>query len=171
MKRVIFLFINTLSMLNVFAQTLSVSLHSHTPYYYEQDKYLVKELSITNISSDTLIIWIVDSLKKENELQNIKNYFFKNVGDMSLSSLIYDGNVSEVSIDVGCSFIKELPPANTFTIFFIDTCIKHDDYYSRFADNRIVFVKKNSLRTFHFCDNPIWHRILYNDNTIILPNL
>lgn len=170
MKRFFFLFLVLLSMFKINAQTLSVNLRPYTSYFYKQDKYFIKELTITNISPDTLIVWFSDSLKKDNELQNINDYFFKYVGDMSLSGLIYDGNVAEIAIDIGCTFLKELPPANTFTILFGDTCKKNDNYYSHFASNRIVSVRKDSLLPFHFTDTPTWHQLLFNSNTIVLLN-
>lgn len=170
MRPLIFLFLMIVSVSKLNAQSVDMNIKLYTSYYYNNDRYNIRELTLTNLSIDTLIVWITDSVKNHNETQSIYDYFFKQKGDMSLSNIIYDGNVSEVLTVIGDTFIKEIPPDNAFTIFFIDSCNKNDDYYLEFVKNKIVSIKKSSLRPFNFTNFPIWHQLLFRNDTIILSN-
>ncbi len=168
MRRYLFIIIIICSILYVYPQSIDMNVKSYMSYFHNHETNYITELTLTNLSSDTLIVWIVDSLKKDNEQQNIYDYFFTKNGDVSLSEIIYDGNVSDVSINIGTTFIKELPPRSTFTIFFIDNCEQNDDYYNKFAKNNIVSVKKSTLTPFHFTSFPIWQQLLFQNDNIIL---
>ena len=152
------------------SQSLEINIESYMSYYFKDAEQHVTELSMTNTSSDTLVVWIVDSLKKDDEMQNILDYFFvARAWNVTLSDIFYDGNVSRIAIVVGSSFIKELPPETSFTIFFTDSIPREKEYYAQFAKNRIVSVKRNTLRPFAFTTNPIWQQqLLYKNDSIIL---
>ena len=168
MKRYLLIVIIVWNILTVYSQSIDMNVKSYMPYFHNLGPNCITELTITNLSSDTLIVWIVDSLKKDSEQQNIYDYFFTRKGNVSLSEIIYDGNVSDITIDIGMTFIKVLPSLSTFTIFFIDNCEQHDDYYEKFAKNNIVSVKKSSLSSFHFTSFPIWQQLLFQNDSIIL---
>lgn len=171
MKRFVLFLAIAWSIFEASSQSLEMNIESYMSYYYKHADQHVTELSMTNTSSDTLVIWIVDSLKKDDEMQNILDYFFvAQAWNVTLSDIIYDGNVSRIAIVVGSSFIKELPPETSFTIFFIDSIPREEEYYAQFAKDKIVSVKRSSLIPFAFTTNPIWQQqLLYKNDSIILP--
>ena len=152
------------------SQSLEMNIKSYSSYYYNNEDCYITELTMTNSSPDTLVIWIVDSLKKDDEMQNILDYFFvARTWNVTLSNIIYDGNVSRIATVVGSSFIKELPPETSFTIFFKDSIPHDEECYSQFAKNNIVSVKRSSLSPFSFTTFPIWQQqLLYKYDNIIL---
>lgn len=168
MRRYLLIVIIIWNILTVYSQSIDMNVKSYMSYFHNLEPNCITELTITNLSTDTLIVWIVDSLKKDSEQQNINDYFFTRKGDVSLSEIVYDGNVSDITIDIGMTFIKELPSLSTFTIFFIDNCEQHDDYYEKFAKNNIVSVKKSSLSSFHFTSFAIWQQLLFQNDSIML---
>ena len=143
---------------------------TYSSYFYDNEECYITELTMTNSLPDTLVIWIVDSLKKDDEMLNIFDYFFvARKWDVSLSEIIYDGNVSHIAIVVGSSFIKEMPPETSFTVFFRDSIPHNEEYYAQFAKNNIVSVKKSSLRPFDFTTFPIWEQqLLYKYDVLII---
>ena len=171
MRRYILVFTIIFYLQGANSQSLEMNMKSYSSYYYNNEECYITELAMTNSSPDTLVIWIVDSLKKDDEMQNILDYFFvARAWNVTLSDIIYDGNVSRIAIVVGSSFIKELPPETSFTIFFTDSIPREEEYYAQFAKNRIVAVKRSSLRPFAFTTNPIWQQqLLYKNDSIILP--
>ena len=171
MRRYILVFTIIFYLQGANSQSLEMNMKSYSSYYYNNEECYITELAMTNSSPDTLVIWIVDSLKKDDEMQNILDYFFvARAWNVTLSDIIYDGNVSRIAIVVGSSFIKELPPETSFTIFFIDSIPREEEYYAQFAKDKIVSVKRSSLIPFAFTTNPIWQQqLLYKNDSIILP--
>ena len=157
-----------MNFLDVNSQSLSTDLNPYKLYNYKNENYYVTELNLTNLSSDTLIVWFVDSLKKNEDTQNIYDYFFMSRGDMTLSNIIYDGNVSQIRIEIGQTFIKELLPYASFTIFFMASNPINSDYYVQFAKNNIVSVKESLLRAWNFTSSITWQQLLYENDNIIL---
>ena len=170
MKRFVLFLAIAWSIFEASSQSLEMNIESYMSYYYKHADQHVTELSMTNTSSDTLVIWIVDSLKKDDEMQNILDYFFvARTWNVTLSDIIYDGNVSRIATVVGSSFIKELPPETSFTIFFKDSIPQDEKCYLQFAKNNIVSVRRSSLSPFAFTSFPIWQQqLLYKYDNIIL---
>ena len=173
MRRYILVFTIIFYLQGANSQSLEMNMKSYSSYYYNNEECYITELTMTNSSPDTLVIWIVDSLKKDDEMQNILDYFFvARTWNVTLSEIIYDGNVSRIATIVGSSFIKELPPETSFTIFFKDSIPQDEECYSQFAKNNIVSVKRSSLRPFGFTTFPIWQQfLLYKYDNIIISSI
>lgn len=168
MKKIFLSLIIIWSVLGVNSQPLSMKIKPYMSYCDKNNNYCVTELNLTNASSDTLIVWFVDSLKKDDDMQNIFDYFFTLRGDVTLANIIYDGSVSSVKVEIGRTFIKELLPNACFSIVFIGHNPQKDKYCEQFFRNNIVSVSKKALSSFNFTESPTWRLCLYNNDTIFL---
>lgn len=175
MRRLIFTFYILLWTSILHSQSFTMQIEDCFSYYHHGNKIFLTTCNLRNLTQDTLVMWISDSVCQENDdIKNINEYFFHlNEGGLTtLSQMIYDSNVSEITVEVGSTFIKELLPKTSFMFVFLDT-IKHEEtYYLEYLFQHVVAVKKNLLmqRKYNYPSFPTWQLLIFKKDYIVLGN-
>jgi hypothetical protein len=117
MKVITYLILGLLFPLISYSQENFWKVECETSEYYTDTLYNQLNLIYSNISDNTLIIWIdksyIDTLPNTRK---IKDHFFTKKGDWSLMQLIWDGNVESYVPGLFDSFIKVVRPKELFTV-------------------------------------------------------
>lgn len=117
----------------VFASDILVS--TDTVKYlslHNDEYYYVINISITNHSSDNYYTWISFDEKTDSSKIEIKRYFYKRRGDLSLINLMTDNvffiEPINVCPTIGATFLKKIHPNSTFTYKVLTNNLKECCY-------------------------------------------
>jgi hypothetical protein len=104
---------------------------------FTKSKINIRSVKITNTTKEDYITWI--SYDYTNLISNeeaIHRYFGKQIGDFSLSFLLYENLLnSSLTNRIGTTFMKRIKPGETFEYLIIKKNI-HIDFYER----RIILI-------------------------------
>ena len=102
-------------------------------------KEIIDIYQIKNDSDEDYLTWV--SLAPINNRTNtklIRDYFIKTKGDYNLIGMMNDDLLTLNSMcEIGYTFLKDIPPSETFSYFVAKNRIE-----SRFYRERIVIIKK-----------------------------
>lgn len=105
-------------------------------------KEIIDIYQITNDSDEDYLTWV--SLAPINNRTNtklIRDYFIKTKGDYNLIGMMNDNLLTLNSMcEIGYTFLKDIPPNETFSYFVAKNRIE-----SRFYRERIVIIKKKEV--------------------------
>lgn len=124
MKRIILLFF-VLFACHLFAYSqISIVIDSVTYFDNLNQRYDLTTITINNEDTNSIILWIADSIGNKNVNEDYYQYFFKSNEDFSLNSLMTEQISTEIFPTVGTTFYKKLSPHNTFSIIFLGQHLK-----------------------------------------------
>ena len=108
-------------------------------------KEIIDIYQITNDSDEDYLTWV--SLAPINNRTNtklIRDYFIKTKGDYNLIGMMNDNLLTLNSMcEIGYTFLKDIPPSETFSYFVAKNRIE-----SRFYRERIVIIKKKEVERY-----------------------
>ena len=108
-------------------------------------KEIIDIYQITNDSDEDYLTWV--SLAPINNRTNtklIRDYFIKTKGDYNLIGMMNDNLLTLNSMcEIGYTFLKDIPPNETFSYFVAKNRIE-----SRFYRERIVIIKKKEVERY-----------------------
>ena len=108
-------------------------------------KEIIDIYQIKNDSDEDYLTWV--SLAPINNRTNtklIRDYFIKTKGDYNLIGMMNDDLLTLNSMcEIGYTFLKDIPPSETFSYFVAKNRIE-----SRFYRERIVIIKKKEVERY-----------------------
>ena len=108
-------------------------------------KEIIDIYQIKNDSDEDYLTWV--SLAPINNRTNtklIRDYFIKTKGDYNLIGMMNDNLLTLNSMcEIGYTFLKDIPPSETFSYFVAKNRIE-----SRFYRERIVIIKKKEVERY-----------------------
>lgn len=146
MKRVFFAIAVMTTLLSVKAQE-DVEITIRYISYYETENQLqhLTTLDLYNSGTDTLCLWIEDSLKGTMPIENLMmKYFYGPSYYQSLGSWMNASNVSFSECKIGSTFFKMLNPNESFSFVFIGNQ-DNTEYAQQFADKHLMIYSAKPL--------------------------
>lgn len=146
MKRIFFAMALMMSLLFANAQENVGITIQHTSYYEKENQLQhLTTLELYNSGTDTLCIWIEDSLKGTLPIEKLMTiYFYGPTYYESLAACMNDCNVSFSTCRIGNSFFKMLNPDESFSFAFISSQ-DNTEYVRQFIDRNLMICSTNPL--------------------------
>lgn len=105
----------------------------------------IKSYIITNNTKEDYVTWVSsDYIDSNSNEEAIRRYFNKQIGDFSLSSLLYENLLnSSLTNRIGSTFMKRIKPKETFQYLIIKKN-RYSDYYEK----RLFIVSRKKIEDY-----------------------
>ncbi len=106
-------------------------------------KQIIDNYKITNNSNEEYFTWVsLVPVNNKSNIELIRDFFKIRKGDFNYVEIMYE-EFTNMSSDIGYTFIKKISPNETFSYFIAKT-----NSSSTFYKDRIVIIKKNEVEQF-----------------------
>lgn len=116
------------------------------PYAEMVGRHDILTITLTNNTNDLYLFWLSEgAIVNISQKGRIFYYFFKVKGDFSLIQVLSDFLYKDQVTIIGYNFIREIKPADKFTLSILIDESTEKSYVEKFYTDRIVVIKKNEV--------------------------
>lgn len=144
MKAIIYIFLSFFILCNLEINAQCLLQVDTVSYSYfngiTRHKQIIDKYKITNNSNEEYLTWVsLVPINNKSNTELIRDFFKVRKGDFNYIEIMYE-EFFNMSIDIGYTFIKQIPPNETFSYFIAKT-----DSKSTFYQDRIVILSKKEI--------------------------
>lgn len=146
-------------------------------YSIDTISYSNVKYTVQNTSDCVIWLWFKEN-SEPVEIKEVKNYFYKSIGDLNLIHLLTDANVSftsDYSPVLFHTFLKYIRPNDCFTIqiyYSKELTNSKRNVIFKYLEKHLVVISDTKLHRYIDLPNfeQLNHGVFYKGNSIILPS-